>query len=272
MPDTKKLVVMPAHRPELMALSLEKLSEARSTCRFKPEVHIYADSVSESTLGEMEIVRDLYLPEAFLFRAKRHLPAPSGCWNILNAIKDGARWADEVYLVEQDVLVYPYFFDWHATQTAPASCGRKLPRYEYYTNPGSCLRRPLLDALVPHICTSYFLDTGSYCERKFSTRFISTLDDGLIRRVLHDGKMGWSFPTAPVCAHIGIRSMKPKGQGGLDIYAYESETLEQRIEAVRKIVAAPQNQQRYAPEWEPFEPAAVDTPLPAGFSVPLSPA
>lgn len=255
---------MPAHKPELMALSLEKLSQARNC----PEVHIYADAVSEDILGEMEIVRDLYFPEAYLLRARPHVSAPSGCWNILNAIKDAARWADEVYLVEQDVLVYPYFFDWHATQTAPASCGRKIPRYEWYTNPGSCLRRPLLDALVPHICPSYFTDTGSYCERMFSTQFISTLDDGLIRRVLFDGKMDWVFPTVPVCAHVGIRGMRIKDQGGLDIYAYEGETLQSRIEGVRKIVAAPANQQRYAREWEPWEPAPAGTPLPAAFSVP----
>ncbi len=167
--------------------------------------------------------------------------------------------------MEQDVLVYPYFFNWHTTQIAPVSCGRKIPRFDLYTNPGSCLRRPLLDKLVPHITDEYFQNTDAYCAANFSPVHISTLDDGLTRRVLHTNKMECVFPATPVCAHIGIRGMKPRGQGGLDIYAYDDETLEARIESVRKIVAAPPNQKRYAREWEPFEPAPASMPLPAAF-------
>src|SRR5580658_4163233 len=139
-----------ANRVELLALTLEKLAAVEGR---PDEVHIYADSVPESRLTEIETVRDMFFPDAFLFHAKPHIAAPSGCWNILNAIKCASRCADQVYLVEEDVQVYPNFFQWHQSQTAAASCGRRHwdSRWIYrdlYTNPGSCLRRPLLDALV----------------------------------------------------------------------------------------------------------------------------
>lgn len=206
-------------------------------------------------------MRDLYLPEAFLFHAKPHIKAPSGCWNILNAINHAGQYADEVYLVEDDVLVYPYFFDRHAENSAEVSCGRQLtygqpPKiYPYYTNPGTCFRRPLLDALRPHVCNDYFRDTGSYCEREFGElRFVSTLDDGLIRRVIAKNGFKWVAPMRPLCAHVGIRGMARQGEGGFDIYTITGETLEERIESTRKIITDPPNRERYAQEWEPYAP------------------
>lgn len=239
---------MPAHRPELLALSLDALANARN----RPEVHIYADT--QADLRELEIVRDLYLPEAFLFYAKPHTKAPSGTWNILNAIRDASRWAENVYLVEEDVLVYPYFFEWHSNQNAPASCGRKIPRFDLYTNPGSCLRRPLLDKLIPHITEAYFRDTEGYCAANFPPVHISTLDDGLIRRVLAVNGFEWVFPDRPVCAHVGIPGMKRKDTGGINVYNIIGETLEERIECVRKLVADPPYKESYARGWEPFKP------------------
>ncbi len=247
-----KIVAVPsAKRPELLALTLEKLSQAKDV----PEVHIYVDSVPESILREFEAVRDLYLPEAFLLHARPHLPAPSGCWNILNSIKSAASYADDVYLVEEDVLVYPYFFDWHETQTAPASCGRYHwnPKWKYrhlYTNPGSLLRRPLLDALIPHICDEYFLDTRGYLDRIFGPwHEITHLDDGLIRNVMKQNGWDAAYPEKPVCAHAGFT-----GLGSLDIYQITGQTLEERIERVRELIANPPKQKEWAPDWEPFNP------------------
>jgi len=247
--DRSQIIAIPtAHRPELLALALEKLSAARN----RPEVHIYADSVPESRLQEIEIVRDLYLPEAFLFRAQPHVKAPSGCWNILNAIKSAAQFADDVYLVEEDVLVYPYFFEWHQSQTAPVSCGRKIPRYDLYTNPGTCFRRPLIDALLPHICDEYFRNTNSYCAGNFKDQFISTLDDGLIRRVIHQNSFEWVFPPSPVCAHVGFRAY-----GRTHLYQVSHLPILERIERAREIIGNPNNTEvgdRYTTDWEAYRP------------------
>jgi hypothetical protein len=254
----KSVIAIPAaKRPELLALTLEKLSAAlphQSTPTSSPDVHIYADSIDETRLREIEIVRDLYLPEAFLFRAGKHVSAPSGCWNILNAIKNASRWAESVYLVEEDVLVYPYFFQWHQSQTSPASCGRRHPdkRWKYrhlYTNPGSCLRRPLLDALVPHINDEYFSDTRGYLDRTFGPwHEITHLDDGLIRNVMRAN--GWEAAYGkPVCAHIGFR-----GYAQLDLFQNNELDLEKRIERAREIMATTTADNPWSADFEPYAP------------------
>lgn len=218
-----------------------------------PDIHIYADSVSEEVLQQMEIVRDQYLPEAFLFHAKPHVLAESGSWNILQSIKSAAKFADEVYLVEEDVWVYPYFFKWHQSQTADISCGRRMlrwPNYPLYTNPGSRFSRRALDLLLPHINDDYYRDQTAYCARFPNTSHLSVLDDGLIRRVVIEHDLSFVFPEKPVCAHVGIPMM-----GKLDIYQVEGKTLEERIISTRNILTTPKNPRRYAILWEPYEPS-----------------
>ena len=245
------IVAMPAaNRPELLALSLEKLSSIKNC----PEVHIYADSVPEPRLAEIEQVRDWFLPDAFIFHAKPHVKVPSGCFNILSAIKHAASCADKVYLIEEDVFCYTNFFTWHESQTAVASCGRRHPdlRWKYrhlYTNPGSCLRRPLLDALIPHINDEYFADTKSYCEKHFAPWDVSTLDDWLIRRVMRENDWLPAYPDVPVCAHQGFRNYNV-----LDIYQNKEGDLNQRISRAREILAAVKPTDRYARDFEPYQP------------------
>ena len=203
----REVVVIPTcFRPELLAWCLRRLSEA-STC---PNVLICADI--EANLKETEYVRDKFFPSADILHAKPHIQVHSGCWNILNAIKIGASFADSVYLIEEDVMIFPnQFFRWHRAQSDEVSCGRRLANFPYYTNPGSYLRRPLLNQLIPHITDEYFQDTVAYCEANFPPApYTSTLDDGLIRRVIE-----WcEFD----CAHLTRRRFAPikdsSGMGG----------------------------------------------------------
>jgi hypothetical protein len=249
---TTQVVAIPAaNRPELLALTLEKLASAAG----RPAVHIYADSVSDSRLREMKIVRDLYLPEAILFRARPHAKAPSGSWNILHAIKNAAKCAENVYLIEEDVLIYPYYFQWHESQTAVASCGRYHHdgRWKFrhlYTNPGSLLRRPLLDRLIPHICDAYFQDMRGYLDRTFGAwHEITQLDDGLVRNVMRQNDWLPAYPKAPVCAHIGFRAYD-----SLDIYKNYGLDLGTRIQRAREIMATTSNRDQYAEDFEPYNP------------------
>jgi hypothetical protein len=248
----KTIVVIPtAKRPELLAQTLQYLESASG----KPEVHIYADSVNETILREIEYVRNTRLPEAFLFHAKPHQQAASGCWNILNSIKHGARFAENVYIIEEDIWIYgDRFFQWHESQSAVASCGRYHydKRWVYrhlYTNPGSLLRRPLLDALVPHINDDYFSDTKAYCDAHFPPWDVSTLDDWLIRRVMREHDWLPAYPERPVCAHVGFR-----GYNSLDIYQNKEGSLEQRIERARQLIADPPQREMWARDWEPYQP------------------
>jgi hypothetical protein len=196
----------------------------------------------------------LYLPEAFLFSAQPHVKAPSGCWNILNSIKHAAQYADEVYLVEEDVMVYPYFFEWHESQTAVASCGRRHwnKKWKYrdlYTNPGSCLRRPLLDALIPHICEEYFLDLRGYLDRTFGPwPEITSLDDGLIRNVMRVN--GWDAAYGkPVCAHQGFA-----GYARMDLFQNNEPDLMDRIDRARHILATCSPDNPWSRDFEPYDP------------------
>lgn len=190
-----------------------------------------------------------------MFHAQPHITAPSGCWNILNAIKSASLFADDVYLVEEDVLVYPYFFEWHQTQTAPASCGRRHwdKRWKFrhlYTNPGSCLRRPLLNKLVPHICDDYFRDTRGYLDRTFGPwHEITHLDDGLIRNVMRENHWDVAYPERAVCAHVGFA-----GYAQLDLFQNNELELNKRIERAREILSTTSPSNPWSRDFEPYDP------------------
>ena len=251
----KEIVVIPAcYRPELLALCLSALSSA-SDC---PEVHIYADTNADTS--ELAYVRDKYFPTAALFHAKPHISTPSGCWNILNAIKNGAMWSESVYLVEEDIRIYPRtFFKWHQAQTTDVSCGRKDPRFYprhpgAYTNPGSYLRRPALDKLLPHINDDYFTRLREYLDEHFEPHDDwSHLDDGLIRRVVG----ACAFPDQPICAHQGYRCNK-----NLDFIQElgRAETIEEKIklhlEIEKRFVDSEDSRyRRYLGDFDPFIPS-----------------
>jgi hypothetical protein len=237
----------------MLAKCLEALSNARS----RPEVHIYADSVDETRLQEIEVVRDRFLPEAFLFHARPHIPAISGSWNILNSIKDAAKWAENVYLVEEDVLVYPNFFEYHESQDADVVCGRLDPRTRnrtnFYTNPGSYLRRSLLDALLPHINDEYYRDQREYCERNLPGDY-GYLDDGLIRRVIDKHQLKVQIAAPAVCAHIGFRLYNHAAP-----YINDGITLTDRIAKLQSILAQVESlpvRHLYRDSYESFLPPA----------------
>jgi hypothetical protein len=245
------------NRPELLALTLERLEQAADA---PDDVRIFLDTSSEQRITEVEYVRDTYLPRAQIFHAPPHIAASSGCWNILNSIKSAAQFAENVYLIEEDILVYPYFFQWHQCLAADfhppvASCGRRHydTRWKYrhlYTNPGSLLRRPLLDQLIPHICDEYFADTRGYLDRTFGEwHEITHLDDGLIRNVMAVNEWLPVYPEQPVCAHIGFR-----GYDSLNIYKNNAVGLEQRIQRAREIMATTSNRDQFAKDFEPYNP------------------
>jgi hypothetical protein len=234
----------------MLALCLERLGDARGL----PPVSIYADT--SANLDEIEWVRDTYLPTADIHHAKPHLEVPSGCWNILNSIKQGyLTGADRVYLVEEDVMVRPNFFEWHNSigDEFLASCGRKdpafYPRYPgLYTNPGSCLHRDLLDAVVPHINDDYFRRLRDYMDEKLPPKWDehSNLDDGLIRRTIRNMQGKCAYPETPVAVHQGFHFYRK-----VDRFVNEG-TIEERVEGLRKMLARIKPMERYAHDLEHF--------------------
>jgi hypothetical protein len=250
------IVAIPTcYRPELLALCLTSLSED-PLC---PDVHIYADT--PANIDEIEYVRDHYFPTATIFHAKPHIQAPSGCWNILNAIKNAAMWSESVYLVEEDIRIYPgTFFKWHQAQTAVVSVGRKDKHFYSrwpgaYTNPGAYLRRPALDLLIPHINDDFFARLRDYMDEHFEKNDAwSNLDDGLIRRVVSKNFGDCAFPERNVCAHQGFYHY-----GKLDIFMNYGADIEERIgrflELEHFIQTSPDPRyKRYGADFEPYDP------------------
>jgi len=206
-------------------------------------------------LEEVKYCRDTYLPQASLFQRPPHISAPSGTWNILQSLRDGYEsGAEFVFLVEEDIAVKPTFFEWHLSQTdCLASCGRKDPRFypkhpNIYVNPGACLRRPLLQQLIPHINDEYFTKLREYLDREFGLwDEITHLDDGLIRRVIR--KMGGRavYPDVPVCAHQGFRAYN-----NLDIYMNKEGNIQERIAGLQKMLYSIKSTDRYAPDFDEY--------------------
>jgi hypothetical protein len=239
------------HRPEFLALSLEKLAKTPEYNEL--DVRIFLDVSSEERLVEVDFVRDTYFPSATIFHANPHIYAPSGSWNILQSLKAGYEsGAELVYLVEEDVMVSSgNFFQTHqymqSTGDYFVTCGRRLMRLseDYYTNPGSCYRREKLALVMPHICDEYFSDQRAYITEHFEPMDdAGILDDGLIRRVMMSvgGKAKCAVPS--IAAHQGFhfygRFVQYKTYGA----------IEDRIIQLRDMLSGLDSTGRYTKDFE----------------------
>jgi hypothetical protein len=255
----KAIVVMPTlRRPEMLALSLEKLAIARQRSQlFQPSefvLNIFADTSDDNRFREIEYVQKTYCPEAVVTRAHARPSVPSGMWNILHSLKKGYESdADLVFLVEEDVLVSSDFFDWHMQTQASgdylATCGRKLPRlpsYDKYQNPGACFKHEKLGLIVPHINDELFRDRITYYQKHFvNAPELSQLDDGLIRRIAKTGGYKVAYPESPKCAHIGFLAYN-RYDGWLNLG-----DIQTRIAGLRKLLPRVSPEARYTKDFEP---------------------
>lgn len=236
----------------MLALTLEALAYSKPAA---VNVNIYADD--GAPLADIYFVRDAYCPSATIHEVQPHLEAPSGTWNILNSIKAGYETGAEfVYLIEEDVLVKPGYFDWHQAQMSTgeyvATCGRKDPRYyhthkDIYTNPGSCLRRDLVERLVPHINDDYMTRLRVYLNEKLGPAWpeVSDLDDGLIRHVIREMAGQCKYPDIATVRHIGFHAYNR-----LAGYANREGSIEDRIVRLRQMLAEIQPGGRYVSDLE----------------------
>lgn len=247
----KSIVVMPAlHRPEMAALALERIKQTPESPEL--DVRIFVDNTTDQVLGEFEFVRDEYFPEATIFHAREHIYAPSGCWNILNALQQGYySGAERIFLIEEDVMVYPDFFTWNFGQEGDwfATCGRfrKEHSADYYTNPGSCFKSESLRKVVPHITDRYFESRRSYLDQEFGPMDeASDLDDGLIRRVIRSLGATVLHPETPKVAHQGFHYYNRMPQFTV------SGSISDRIAGLRVLLDRVSPADRYSKDFEPF--------------------
>lgn len=241
-------------RTEMLALALERLQDAKPVGEI--DVNIYLDDAPQSVLDDVDYVRDMYYPTAMIFQAGIHVEAPSGCWNILNAIKAGYQTgADYVYLVEEDVMVSKHYFQisraFHEGGHPFALCGRMTERHgKIYTNPGASFPRASLTEIVPHICSDFFADRRGYMDRTFGPMDeASDLDDGLIRRVIRKGNHSIGLTAKPIVFHQGFHAYKlfPEYQNDGNI--------SERVDRLRSILHRVDPVGRYTKDFEPFQEA-----------------
>lgn len=236
----------------MAALALEKIqqcSEANSL-----DVRIYVDVCDEDRITEFEYVRDQYFPTASIFHARTHPLAPSGCWNILSALKAGYETgAEYIFLIEEDVMVYPDYFSWNFSQTGDhfATCGRLVEAHssDYYTNPGACFKSSNLRRVVPHINDNYFASRRQYLDEHFGImEEASDLDDGMIRRVIRFVNGHVLYPPTPKVAHQGFhyynRMSEYKTTG----------RIQDRIQSLREMVEILSPTDRYTKDFEQYHP------------------
>jgi hypothetical protein len=251
------VVVMPTFaRPEILAHALMALNKAKDC----PPVYVFLDSgAPEGRADEVVSILHDYKSDAIFDVQPEHEKVTSGTWNILKSLEMGYKMGFEyVFLVEEDVMMYPDFMARHnelrASGDFEATCGRKVERFfvrygDMYTNPGSCLTRKLLADLVPHINADYFRHTGEYIDKVFGRQYInSSLDDGLIRMVMwkNDWKCGYPPLDKPIAAHQGFMWYDQ-----IHIYSNRG-TLQERIEGFARITAGMSPTDRYAKDFEPF--------------------
>ena len=226
------------HRPEMLALALERVSQANNA---PDDVRIFLDTCTDERLEEVAFVRDTYLPIAEIFRAGEHQKLLSGTWNILHSLYEGWQIGKEfIHFIEEDVLVARGYFDWHYEThnsgdyfvTCSRRCGR-LP-LDFYSNPGTCYRRTSLEKVVPHICQAYFDNNQKYLDDVFP-QFKGqdgVLDDGLIRKVckLNGNKVKCAEPA--VAAHVGFRMYN-----GPHEYKNTGRNIEERVSWIREFLS-----------------------------------
>lgn len=253
--NPKSVIVMPAlKRPEMAALSLQRIKATPESPEL--DVRIFVDTTTDKVLSDFEYVRDTYYPEATIYHAREHVKAPSGCWNILNALKAGYdSGAELVFLIEEDVMVSEDYFSWsfeaHDDPDCFATCGRLRKEHssDYYTNPGACFKSESLRSVVPYITDGYFQNRRPYLDAAFGELSeASDLDDGLIRRVIRKLGAKILYPETPKVAHQGFHYYNRLPQFTV------TGTIAEKIAALRVLLDRVSPLDRYSKDFEPCRP------------------
>lgn len=219
------LVIIPTYdRPEMLWLCLEHLAKNpdHQSVQIRVVVDAHIGQQLHTALEETEIVLEKF-PQLSLQVGYRHPHQFHGnSFNVLMAFKDAYETdAEFVYLVEDDVMVYPQFFAWHRLwhENYPnLGCSIAVTKeavHGHYASLGVCFRRKRLQLVLPHCRVAYFQDMRGYCRQAFPHSKSDCEQDGLWCRVLAGYQVIWATP--PVAQHVGWygyhrkRSVRPYG-------------------------------------------------------------
>ena len=226
------ILIIPTYdRPEMLWLCLEFLAASPESNSVQVRVVVDAH-VNQPPPPRTEILEVLEkFPQLSLqvgFRPSHQFPGNS--FNVLMAYRDAYETeAELIFMVEDDVLISPDFFDWHRCHHAitPLACtiGVQNPGHGAYASLGVCFRREFFRLLLPHCRAAYFQNMRNYCRSYFPASPFDCEQDGLLARLLKDYPVLWA--KTPKAQHVGWygyhrkKSIRPTG------------TLEQRFEQVK---------------------------------------
>lgn len=269
----KEIVIVTAYnRPELLALCLEHLSACpeiqqkeiwvRCERRNLPDEFLRDNkSIAEYTYGSVLPIR---------FELSRGHGYAGNSFNTLTAYTDALlAGAERVYLVEDDVLVSPDFFRWHAAMyrrnptlfcSVGWHCLRRsdIPRStdprpyftsrEDFASIGLCWTADMLSRVVYHATNEYFNNPAGYLHSHFPNSDLSlsfSEQDGLIMHVLQDAKLPVAWPYLRRCSHIGWWGYHRPSARRMAVSGPGPGYLPVRVDEARRIANNPADLQLY---------------------------
>lgn len=223
------------NRPEYLRLCLEYLSKARG---INNKIIWICIDRGNSLIREFYEVLNDFRELDFSVKVRPEHSYLGNTFNTLEAYKEAYKTdANLVYLVEDDVLVTPDFFEWHEEVqnkndlicSVAYRCSRnsnRLRSYEHdpeayfisskdYASIGVCWKREKLDYITTHANSEYYKDLVGYLKKHFpNNKFSScfTEQDGLVMRLLGEthGYVAWPF--VPRAYHFGVWGYnRPRG-------------------------------------------------------------
>jgi len=217
------LLIIPTYdRPEMLWLCLEHLAVCPDIQSVQIRVYVDAHvNQHPPPRAEIEAVIEKFplLSLQIGFRPPHQYHGNS--YNVLMAYRDAYETdAKYVFMVEDDVMVHPRFFEWHRAQHAhhPLGCSIavvKEPQHGNYASLGVCFRREKLQVILPHCRPAYFQNLRAYCRSQFPPGPWDCEQDGLFCRLLKGQPVVWA--NTPYAQHVGWygyhrkRSVRPTG-------------------------------------------------------------
>lgn len=246
------LIVPTFSRPELLWLCLDHLAACAETVTLDIRIVVDAHVGKPPPLSDIRYVVSLFpqLPITLIERPPHTYSGNS--FNVLMAYQEAiAAHPRFIYLVEDDVMVSPTFFQWHQVvhQTCRPACSigvQKTARMQGYASLGVCFPLATVTEIVAHCRPAYFSDMRAYCKQQFPPSSFEFEQDGLICRVLVGKPVIWA--TSPHAQHVGWygyhrpRSERPRG------------TVEQRYHRVKQVLSDGTQLTQCAKEFGDVEP------------------
>lgn len=231
-----EMVVVPLHKRPAFALAcltrLYMAAQKDESLHF----HIAIDAIPHPEVVSIaeDFVRRVGPLRAKIVRRRQSFRGNS--YNLMTAYKEVVNsGADLIHLVEEDVLVADDYFDYHRQvwELAPGAfsvcaCRNQFwpldagpPREEdavyyqtCYQSIGVSFTPDKLAHVVQHAVGAFFINPTAYIRRKFPDSALKDNyleQDGLIYRIIEQGKCVTAFPCVPRAYHVGFTGYNRSG-------------------------------------------------------------